>query len=157
MKIMLVAVGRTTTKFLEEGITEYCRRLIRYIPFEIKYIGDIRNTRNLNATQQKQKEGDAILSMLAPQDYVVLLDEHGREFTSKDFAAYIERKMQSIPKQLVFIIGGPYGFSPDVVARSNEKISLSKMTFSHEMVRLFFTEQLYRAMTISKNEPYHHE
>lgn len=154
---MLVAVGRTTTKFLEEGITEYCRRLIRYIPFEIKYIGDVRNTRNLNATQQKQKEGDAILSMLVPQDYVVLLDEHGREFTSKDFAAYIERKMQSVPKQLVFIIGGPYGFSPDVVARSNEKISLSKMTFSHEMVRLFFTEQLYRAMTIIKNEPYHHE
>ena len=87
---MLVAVGRTTTKFLEEGIAEYCRRLIRYIPFEIKYIGDIRNTRNLNATQQKQKEGDAILSMLAPQDYVVLLDEHGRELTSRDFAAYIE-------------------------------------------------------------------
>lgn len=157
MKILLVAVGKTTTKFLADGINEYCRRLSRYIPFEIKYVGDVRNTRNLNATQQKQKEGETILSMLAPQDYVVLLDEHGREFTSKDFAAYIERKMQSIPKQLVFIIGGPYGFSPDVVARSNEKISLSKMTFSHEMVRLFFTEQLYRAMTIIKNEPYHHE
>ena len=157
MKIMLVAVGRTTTKFLEEGITEYCRRLIRYIPFEIKYIGDIRNTRNLNATQQKQKEGDAILSMLAPQDYVVLLDEHGRELTSRDFAAYIERKMQSIPKQLVFIIGGPYGFSPRVHAAAADKLSLSRMTFSHQMIRLIFAEQIYRAQTILPHEPYHHE
>ena len=98
-----------------------------------------------------------ILAALAPQDYVVLLDEHGREFTSMEFAAYMERKMQSVPKQLVFIIGGPYGFSPEVYARANEKLSLSKMTFSHEMVRLFFIEQIYRAMTIINNEPYHHE
>ena len=98
-----------------------------------------------------------ILAALAPQDYVVLLDEHGREFMSMEFAAYMERKMQSVPKQLVFIIGGPYGFSPEVYARANEKLSLSKMTFSHEMVRLFFIEQIYRAMTIINNEPYHHE
>ena len=97
------------------------------------------------------------MASIAPQDYVVLLDEHGREFTSREFAAYIERKMQTVAKQLVFIIGGPYGFSPEVTARANDKISLSKMTFSHEMVRLFFTEQLYRAMTIINNEPYHHD
>ena len=97
------------------------------------------------------------MASIAPQDYVVLLDEHGREFTSREFATYIERKMQTVAKQLVFIIGGPYGFSPEVTARANDKISLSKMTFSHEMVRLFLTEQLYRAMTIINNEPYHHD
>ena len=154
MKILLLAVGKTSTRFLSDGISEYCKRLARYIPFEIKCVNDAKSTRNLSESQQKQKEGSSILS---PQDYVVLLDEHGRDFTSKEFAAYIGRKMQTVPKQLVFVIGGPYGFSEDVAARSNEKISLSKMTFSHEMVRLFFTEQLYRAMTIINNEPYHHE
>lgn len=157
MKILLLAVGKTATKFLTEGINEYSKRLARYISFDIKCVSDAKNTRNLSESQQKQKEGSLILAALSPQDYVVLLDEHGREFTSKEFATYIERKMQTVPKQLVFVIGGPYGFSNDVIQRSNEKISLSKMTFSHEMVRLFFTEQLYRAMTIINNEPYHHE
>ena len=146
MKILLITVGKTTTKFLSD-----------YLPFEIKCVSDAKNTRNLSEIQQKQKEGNLILASIAPQDYVVLLDEHGKEFTSREFAAYIERKMQTVPKQLVFVIGGPYGFSEEVVARSNEKISLSKMTFSHEMVRMFFTEQLYRAMTIINNEPYHHD
>lgn len=157
MKVLLLAIGKTSTRFVADGIAEYCKRLSRYIPFEIKCLNDAKNTRNLNESQQKQKEGQMILAALAPQDYVVLLDEHGREFTSMEFAAYMERKMQSVPKQLVFIIGGPYGFSPEVIARANEKLSLSKMTFSHEMVRMFFIEQLYRAMTIINNEPYHHE
>lgn len=157
MKILLLAVGKTNTHFLSEGIDEYSKRVSRYIPFELKCISDAKNTRNLNEVQQKQKEGTTILSSVSPQDYVVLLDEHGKEYTSKEFSAYIERKMHTVPKQLVFVIGGPYGFSPEVVARANEKISLSKMTFSHEMVRLFFIEQLYRAMTILNNEPYHHE
>lgn len=157
MKVLLLAIGKTSTRFVADGIAEYCKRLSRYIPFEIKCLSDAKNTRNLNESQQKQKEGQMILAALAPQDYVVLLDEHGREFTSMEFAAYMERKMQSVPKQLVFIIGGPYGFSPEVYARANEKLSLSKMTFSHEMVRLFFIEQIYRAMTIINNEPYHHE
>lgn len=157
MKILLLAVGKTSAKYLCDGIAEYCKRTSRYIPFEMKCVSDAKNTRNINETQQKQKEGSLILASIAPQDYVVLLDEHGREFTSREFAAYIERKMQTVAKQLVFIIGGPYGFSPEVTARANDKISLSKMTFSHEMVRLFFTEQLYRAMTIINNEPYHHD
>lgn len=157
MKVLLLAIGKTSTRFVADGIAEYCKRLSRYIPFEITCLNDAKNTRNLNESQQKQKEGQMILAALAAQDYVVLLDEHGREFTSMEFAAYMERKMQSVPKQLVFIIGGPYGFSPEVYARANEKLSLSKMTFSHEMVRLFFIEQIYRAMTIINNEPYHHE
>lgn len=157
MKILLITVGKTTTKFLSEGIAEYCKRISRYLPFEIKCVSDAKNTRNLSEIQQKQKEGNLILASIAPQDYVVLLDEHGKEFTSREFAAYIERKMQTVSKQLVFVIGGPYGFSDEVFAQSNEKISLSKMTFSHEMVRMFFTEQLYRAMTIINNEPYHHD
>lgn len=157
MKVLLLAIGKTSTRFVADGIAEYCKRLSRYIQFEIKCLNDAKNTRNLNESQQKQKEGQMILAALAAQDYVVLLDEHGREFTSMEFAAYMERKMQSVPKQLVFIIGGPYGFSPEVYARANEKLSLSKMTFSHEMVRLFFIEQIYRAMTIINNEPYHHE
>lgn len=157
MKILLLAVGKTNTKFLADGIGEYCKRLAHYIPFELKCLSDAKYTRNLNETQQKQKEGNLILASLSPQDFVVLLDERGHELSSKEFATYIERKMHSVPKQLVFIIGGPYGFSDDVISRANDKISLSRMTFSHEMVRLFFTEQLYRAMTIINNEPYHHE
>ncbi len=157
MKILLLAVGKTSARYLCDGIEEYCKRTSRYIPFEMKCVNDAKNTRNINETQQKLKEGSLILASIAPQDYVVLLDEHGREFTSREFATYIERKMQTVAKQLVFIIGGPYGFSPEVTARANDKISLSKMTFSHEMVRLFFTEQLYRAMTIINNEPYHHD
>lgn len=157
MKIALVVIGKTNGKFLIEGIAEYTRRLSFYIPFDISYLPDIKNNKKLSEEQQKTLEGTAILGSLEKSDYVVLLDEHGKEFTSMEFAKYMEKKMSTVPKRMVFIIGGPYGFSKEVKERANEKISLSKMTFSHEMIRLIFTEQLYRAMTIINNEPYHHE
>lgn len=157
MKIALIVVGKTSQPYLTEGIDEYVSRIKRYMPFELYVIPELKNTRNLTMEQQKNREGDAILKALQPGDCVVLLDEHGKELTSLQFAAYIEQKQQTSAHRLVFVIGGPYGFSPDVYERCQEKLSLSKMTFSHQMVRLFFTEQLYRAMTILNNEPYHHE
>ena len=157
MKITLAVVGKIGKSFLNTGIDEYCRRLSHYLPFDIQYISDVKNTKNLSESQQKQQEGANILAAIDPSDYVVLLDERGREYSSIDFARYIEKKMASVPRRLVFLVGGPYGFSPNVYARANEKLSLSKMTFSHEMIRLIFTEQLYRAMTIINHEPYHHE
>lgn len=157
MKIALVVVGRTTTGYLKTGIDEYVRRLSHYVPFEIQYIGDIKNVRNLSEDQQCVAEGKSILSALAPSDYVALLDEHGSEYTSLQWAHYVQRRMSSGVRRLVFVVGGPYGFSQEVYARANDKVSLSKMTFSHEMVRLIFTEQLYRAFTILNNEPYHHQ
>lgn len=150
-------IGKTNSKFLIDGIQEYVKRLSFYIPFSIKYINDTKNTRKLSYEQQKQLEGNMILDAIEKSDYVVLLDEHGKEFTSMEFARYIEKKQATVQRQLVFIVGGPYGFSEEVKNRANEKISMSKMTFSHEMIRLFFVEQLYRAMTIINNEPYHHE
>ncbi len=157
MKISLLLIGKTNSKFLIDGIQEYVKRLSFYIPFSIKYLNDTKNTRKLSQEQQKQLEGKMILDSLEKSDYVVLLDEHGTEFTSIEFARHIEKKQSTVQRQLVFIVGGPYGFSDDVKKRANEKISMSKMTFSHEMIRLFFVEQLYRAMTIINNEPYHHE
>ena len=157
MKISLLLIGKTNSKFLIDGIQEYVKRLSFYIPFSIKYINDAKNNRKLSHDQQKQQEGNLILNALEKSDYVVLLDEHGTEFTSMEFARYIEKKQSAVQRQLVFIVGGPYGFSEDVKKRANEKISMSKMTFSHEMIRLIFVEQLYRAMTIINNEPYHHE
>ena len=157
MKIALLLIGKTNSKCLIDGIQEYVKRLSFYIPFNIKYLNDTKNTRKLSQEQQKQLEGKMILDSLEKSDYVVLLDEHGTEFTSIEFARYIEKKQSTVQRQLVFIVGGPYGFSDDVKKRANEKISMSKMTFSHEMIRLFFVEQLYRAMTIINNEPYHHE
>ena len=157
MKISLLLIGKTNSKFLIDGIQEYVKRLSFYIPFNIKYLNDTKNTRKLSQEQQKQLEGKMILDSLEKSDYVVLLDEHGTEFTSIEFARYIEKKQSTVQRQLVFIVGGPYGFSDDVKKRANEKISMSKMTFSHEMIRLFFVEQLYRAMTIINNDPYHHE
>lgn len=157
MKISLLLIGKTNSKFLIDGIQEYVKRLSFYIPFSIKYLNDTKNTRKLSQEQQKQLEGKMILDSLEKSDYVVLLDEHGTEFTSIEFARYIEKKQSTVQRQLVFIVGGPYGFSDDVKKRANEKISMSKMTFSHEMIRLFFVEQLYRAMTIINNESYHHE
>lgn len=157
MKITLVVIGKTNGKFLIDGIEEYTKRLSYYIPFNITYLPDVKNNKKLSEDQQKTLEGNTILGGLEKSDYVVLLDEHGKEFTSVEFSKYIEKKMSTIPKRLVFIVGGPYGFSQEVKERANEKISLSKMTFSHEMIRLIFTEQLYRAMTIINNEPYHHE
>ena len=157
MKIILSVVGKTSTGYLKNGIDEYVSRLTHYIPFEIVYLNDAKNTRKLSESQQKNAEGKSILDFVEKSDYVVLLDEHGKEFTSMQFSSYIEKRSLSGIKRLVFVVGGPYGFSEDVYNRASEKISLSKMTFSHEMIRLIFTEQLYRAMTIINHEPYHHE
>lgn len=157
MKVALVLVGKTVNKHFVELIDEYAGRVKHYIGFDIITIPELKNTKSLSADQQKQQEGDLILKQLQAGDHVVLLDEHGKEFRSVEFSSYMEQKMQTVNKRLVFVIGGPYGFSPDVYAKANEKISLSKMTFSHQMVRLIFVEQLYRAMTIMRGEPYHHE
>lgn len=157
MKVSLIVIGKTDASYLSDAITEYKNRLVHYIPFEMLVIPDIKNVKNLSENQQKEKEGELILKALQPGDCLVLLDEHGKEFTSRQFAAYMEKKMHNVAKRLVFVIGGPYGFSDAVYKAAAEKISLSKMTFSHQMIRLIFTEQLYRAMTILHNEPYHHE
>jgi len=157
MKVALVLVGKTVNKHFVELIDEYAGRVKHYIGFDIITIPELKNTKSLSVDQQKQQEGDLILKQLQAGDHVVLLDEHGREYRSVEFSSYMEQKMQTVNKRLVFVIGGPYGFSPDVYGKANEKISLSKMTFSHQMVRLIFVEQLYRAMTIMRGEPYHHE
>lgn len=157
MKIALIVIGKTDASYFTEALQEYAKRLVHYLPFEMVTIPDIRNVKNMSEPQQKEKEGELILKSLQPADYVVLLDEKGKEFTSLLFAMYLEKKMHTVAKRLVFIIGGPYGFSDKVYRAAQEKISLSKMTFSHQMIRVIFTEQLYRAMTILNNEPYHHE
>ena len=157
MKIALIVIGKTDAGYFVEAINEYKNRLIHYIPFEMEVIPDIKNAKNLSESQQKEKEGELILKTLQSGDYLVLLDEKGKEFTSMQFSAYIEKKMHTVPKRLVFVVGGPYGFSEAVYKAAGEKISLSKMTFSHQMIRLIFVEQIYRAMTILNNEPYHHE
>lgn len=152
-----MVVGKTVDKNLIALIEDYTKRLKFYTDFEMLILPDLKNNKNMPFDVQKDKEGDLILRSLNDSDHVILLDEHGREYTSVAFAAEVEKKMASGLKRLVFIIGGPYGFSSDVYARANGKISLSCMTFSHQMVRLIFVEQLYRAFTILKNEPYHHE
>lgn len=157
MKIELAVIGKTSIGYLKQGIDEYIKRLKHYVPFEIKYIDDIKNTKNISEDQQKQTEGAKILSLLDKSDFVVLLDEHGKEYTSIQYSSYIQKRMLSGVKKVVFVIGGPYGFSQEVYDRANDKISFSKMTFNHEMIRLIFTEQLYRAYTIINHEPYHHE
>lgn len=157
MKITLAVVGKTSTGYIEQGVTEYVRRLSHYVTFDIQYVADLKNTKNLTEEQQKTSEGKLILQMLDRGDFVVLLDEHGREYRSIEFASYVQKRMSSGLRRVVFVVGGPYGFSQDVYDRANDKLSLSKMTFSHEMIRLIFTEQLYRAYTILNHEPYHHE
>ena len=152
-----MVVGKTSSANLRAGIEEYARRVNRYIPFDIIELPDVKTSRKLTEQAQKQAEGEMMLQRIQGGDFVVLLDERGREMTSRELAADLERKAQTVAKQLWFIVGGPYGFSPAVYSRANEKLSLSKMTFPHEMVRLFFTEQLYRACTIQRNEPYHHD
>lgn len=142
---------------LVQAVEKYVKRLVHYIPFQFITIPDIKTTRAMTEQRQKEAEGALILSSVDSRDFVILLDERGKEFTSREFAAYIDKKTLSLPGNLVFVIGGPYGFSSDVYDRANDKVSLSKMTFSHEMVRLFFVEQLYRAMTILRGEPYHHD
>ena len=135
----------------------YVKRLSHYIPFDIEMISDVKNTKNLSEKDQKIQEGASILKFLQPNDHVILLDEKGKQLSSMEFARFIEKKSHTVAKRLVFVVGGPYGFSDEIYACANEKLSLSKMTFTHQMVRLVFVEQFYRAMTILNNEPYHHE
>lgn len=157
MKIDFLVVGKTVQSGFADGITEYCQRIKHYIPFDMVVIPDLKNAKSLSIEQQKEREGELILKALREGDTLVLLDEHGREFSSMQFADYIDKKMHTVPRRLVFAVGGPYGFSQRVYDAAQEKISLSKMTFSHQMIRLLFTEQLYRAFTILNHEPYHHE
>lgn len=156
MKTVLILVGKTVDKHFATAIDDYAQRICHYMPFEIITIPELRNTKNLTEEQQKTAEGELIMKQLSPSDTVVLMDEHGRELRSMEYARWLEQK-RSTARRLVFIIGGPYGFSPQVYSRADDKISLSRMTFSHQMVRLIATEQLYRACTIIKGEPYHHE
>ena len=157
MKIKILAIGKTDNKQLITLIDDYSKRLQHYIKFELDIIPDLKNVKNLSEKQQKEKEGELILKKISPTDVLVLLDENGKQFTSMEFSRYLQKKMNSGIKQLIFVIGGPYGFSDTVYQKSQGKISLSKMTFSHQMIRLFMVEQLYRGFTILKNEPYHHQ
>jgi 23S rRNA (pseudouridine1915-N3)-methyltransferase len=157
MTIKLLVIGKTDNKQLESLIDDYIKRLGHYIKFDFEIIPDLKKTKHLSETQQKQKEGELILSKLSNTDVLILLDEKGKQLDSLVFASYLQKHMNSGIKQLVFIIGGPYGFSQDVYNKSHGKLSLSKMTFSHQMIRLFVIEQLYRGFTILKNEPYHHK
>ncbi len=156
MKTLLILVGKTTNKHFQAGITDYCERISHYMPFELVTIPELKNTKSLSEDQQKQAEGELILKQIQNSDTIVLLDEHGKAFRSIEFAKWLEQK-RNTARRLVFVVGGPYGFSSDVYSRANEQLSLSKMTFSHQMIRLVFTEQIYRACTIIKGEPYHHE
>jgi len=156
MKIKLIAVGKTDNKNLQLFMDDYIKRLGFYISFEFKIIPDLKNSKSLSELLQKQKEGELILKQVEQSDELFLLDESGKTYTSVGFSEFLNKKMSSGLKQLVFVIGGPYGFSEEVYQRANGKLSLSQMTFSHQMVRLFFLEQLYRGFTILKNEPYHH-
>lgn len=156
MKISLLAIGKTDSKHLQALVEEYTKRLGHYVSFTSEIIPDIKNVKNLSESQQKNAEGQQLLKRISNSDALVLLDENGKTFDSVAFSEYLQKKMNSGLKNLVFVIGGPYGFSDEIYARANGKISLSLMTFSHQMVRLFFVEQLYRGLTILKNEPYHH-
>ena len=157
MNIKLIAIGKTDNKNLQSLIDEYQKRLSFYIKFDLEIISDIKNVKNLSESQQKEKEGELILAKITPTDQLILLDENGKTFSSIAFSEELQKKMNSGVKTLVFVIGGPYGFSEAVYSKAQGKISLSLMTFSHQMVRLFFIEQLYRGFTILKNEPYHHQ
>ena len=156
MNIKLIAIGKTDNKQLQELIEVYQKRLGFYVKFEFEIIPDIKNAKNLSEDLQKEKEGKLILDKLQTSDHLILLDEKGKEYDSVAFSQVLQKHMNSGIKQLIFVIGGPYGFSQGMYQRSNGKIALSKMTFSHQMIRLFFVEQLYRGFTILKNEPYHH-
>ena len=156
MKTILILVGKTTDKHFQAAISDYADRITHYMPYDIVTIPELKNTKSLSEEQQKTMEGELILKQLQPSDTLVLLDEHGKELRSIELAKWLEQKQQTA-RRLVFVIGGPYGFSEAVYNRANEKLSLSKLTFSHQMVRLVFTEQIYRACTIIKGEPYHHE
>ena len=157
MNIELIVVGKTDSKEVEALMEMYSKRVNRYCRFSITTLADVRNTRNMTSAKQKQLEGEAILRLVGDGDCLALMDERGAQYTSVEYAQWLQKRMLSGVKRLVLVIGGPYGFSDEVYARANEKISLSKMTFSHQIVRAIFAEQLYRAFTILNNEPYHHE
>ncbi|WP_438965646.1 23S rRNA (pseudouridine(1915)-N(3))-methyltransferase RlmH [Flavobacterium sp.] len=157
MNIKLIAIGKTDNKNLQTLIEEYTKRLSFYIKFDLEIIPDIKNVKNLSEAQQKEKEGELILSKIVPTDNLILLDENGKTFSSVGFSEFLQKKMNAGIKTLVFVIGGPYGFSETVYQKANGKVALSEMTFSHQMVRLFVIEQIYRGFTILKNEPYHHQ
>ena len=157
MKTVFIVTGRTTDTRIAELTDEYIGRIGHYMPFEMQVIPELRNAKNLSQEQQKAEEAELIKRPLQSGDYVVLLDEHGKERRSMDFAQWMQKRMAAAPRRLVFIVGGPYGFAPQIHEMANEEISLSQMTFSHQMIRLLFTEQVYRAMTIIRGEPYHHE
>jgi len=157
MRITLLTVGKTTNAHLIKLQEEYQNRLKFYIPYDSLVIAELKNTKNLSITEQQEKEADLILKQLETNDEVILLDEKGKQYTSMGFSEFISKKMLASHKRMVFVVGGPYGFSQRVYQRANGMVSLSSMTFSHQMIRLIFVEQLYRAMTILKGEPYHHE
>ena len=157
MKITLVLTGKTNESFVKEGFLHYEKRILHYIPFNIVTIPDLKNTKSLDSFQTMEKEADHQLKNISDADFLMLLDETGKEFRSLDFADFLQQRMNASVKNLVFMVGGPYGFSGRVKKRANAKLSLSKMTFSHQIIRLIFMEQLYRAFTIIRNEPYHHE
>ncbi len=157
MNIKLLSIGKTDNKNLQSLIDEYTKRLSFYVKFDVEIIPDIKNVKNLSEAQQKEKEGELILSKITPTDHLILLDENGKTFSSVGFSNFLQKKMNAGIKTLVFVIGGPYGFSENVYKQAAGKVSLSEMTFSHQMVRLFVIEQIYRGFTILRNEPYHHQ
>lgn len=157
MKILLLAVGKTVDTGLNAIIKRYIERVQHFAPFEFRELADVRNTRGMTEERQKQQEGKVLLQNMAQGDWVILLDERGKQPTSRQFAQDLDRIMTTQTRNIIFVIGGPYGFSPEVYERANAKMSLSSMTFTHEMVRLFFVEQLYRAFTIQRGMPYHHD
>ena len=155
MKVELWMIGKTAFSYLDEGIAIYEKRLKHYLPFSIELIPDVKTAKNLSSEELKKKEGELVLKKLKNDDFLILLDERGKEFTSLAFSGFMESHLASSRKRLIFQIGGAYGFSEEIYKRADKKVSLSKMTFSHQMIRLFFLEQLYRSMTILKGEPYH--
>lgn len=157
MKTVLVVVGKNTDVNIGKLVDEYVGRINHYMPFGIEVVPELKNAKNLSMDQQKEKEAELLQKVFQPGDYIILLDEHGRERRSVEFAQWIQKKMSAGPRRIVFVVGGPYGFAPSIHQMRNEEISLSQMTFSHQMIRLLFVEQIYRAMTILHNEPYHHE
>ncbi|GAB3724641.1 23S rRNA (pseudouridine(1915)-N(3))-methyltransferase RlmH [Flavobacterium koreense] len=157
MNIRLLAIGKTDNKSLQTLIDDYTKRLSFYVKFDLEVIPDIKNVKNLSEAQQKEKEGELVLSKLSATDQLILLDENGTTFSSVGFSDYLQKKMNAGIKTLVFVIGGPYGFSEEIYKKAQGKVSLSEMTFSHQMVRLFVIEQIYRGFTILRNEPYHHQ
>ena len=157
MKTIFLVIGKTTDARIVTLTDEYIGRISHYVPFEMQVVPELRNAKNLSQEQQKEQEAELLRKNIQPGDYIVLLDEHGKERRSMDFARWMQKRIAASPRRLVFIVGGPYGFAPDIHKLAKEEISLSQMTFSHQMIRLLFVEQVYRAMTILRVEPYHHE